>query len=332
MFLVESYPLAIILCVITMLCWGSWANTQKLASKEWNFQLFYWDYSLGVLILSLIFAFTLGSNGEVGRSFLVDINQASNAALFDAFLGGVIFNLANLLLVIAIDITGMAVAFPVGIGLALVIGVIDNYLKNPSADPGLMFAGVILVVLAILLNAAAYRKLPNQQSGTSKGIVIALIAGISMGFFYGFVADAMATDFVTPETGKLTPYTALVIFSIGILLSNFIFNTINMYRPISGTKTTYKAYFALGTPRLHLIGILGGIIWGVGMGLNILASEVASPAVSYGLGQGATMVAAFWGVFIWKEFKGAPAGTNRLINLMFILFILGLGLIVYSKI
>lgn len=331
MFIVESYSLAVFLCLITMLCWGSWANTQKLASQKWNFQLYYWDYSIGVLLFSLLFAFTMGSTGDSGRAFLEDIAQGNFSAFANAFIGGVVFNLANLLLVIAIDITGMAVAFPVGIGLALVIGVVDNYLKDPSADGTLIFTGVVMIVIAIILNAIAYKKLPNQKSGSSKGIIIALIAGISMGFFYGFVAESMSMNFVAPEAGKFTPYTALVLFSLGIFISNFVLNTLNMYKPISGEKATYSDYFKLGTPKLHLIGILGGAIWGVGMGLNILASEVASPAVSYGLGQGATMIAAFWGVVIWKEFKEAPKSTNKFLNLMFLLFIVGLGLIVYSK-
>ncbi|AZQ63718.1 multidrug DMT transporter permease [Flammeovirga pectinis] len=331
MFIIENYSLAVAFCFITMLCWGSWTNTQKLASQKWNFQLFYWDYSIGVVLISVVLALTMGSFGEHGRGFLEDMSLADTNAITSAFIGGVIFNIANILLVIAIDITGMAVAFPVGIGLALVIGVIDNYLKDPSADPFLIFTGVVLIVLAILLNAIAYKRLPNQQSGSSKGIIIALIAGISMGFFYGFVSDAMATNLITPEVGKLTPYSAVVIFALGIVLSNFIFNTINMYKPLSGEAVSYTDYIQKGTPKLHLIGILGGAIWGVGMAFNIIASEVASPAVSYGLGQGATMIAAFWGVVIWKEFKEAPKGTNKLLNLMFLLFIVGLGLVVYSK-
>ena len=131
MFIPGSYSLAVILCIITMLCWGSWANTQKLASKSWPFPLFYWDYAIGVLLLSLVFAFTLGSWGESGRPFLDDISQADSSTLFSAFLGGVIFNLANLLVVAAIDLAGMAVAFPVGIGIALVLGVLVNYIATP---------------------------------------------------------------------------------------------------------------------------------------------------------------------------------------------------------
>jgi len=334
MVIVESYSLAVILCFVTMLCWGSWANTQKLASKEWKFQLFYWDYSIGVLLLSLILAFTLGSFGEEGRGFIEDLVLANRKSILYALLGGIIFNLANILLVAAIDISGMAVAFPVGIGLALVIGVITNYLAVPVGDPLLLFAGVGFVTIAIIIDAIAYGKLPatsNDKSKT-KGLILSVIAGIAMGFFYRFVAASMATDFAVPEIGKLAPYTALVIFSVGLLISNFIFVTLIMYKPISGEKVTPMDYFKKGSPKLHMVGIFGGMIWSLGMSLSIIASGAAGFAISYGLGQGATMVAAFWGVYIWKEFKDAPKGTAKLLNTMFVCFIIGLALIVYSKI
>ncbi len=333
MYIISNYPLAVFFCIITMLCWGSWANTQKMASKKWPFQLFYWDYSIGILIITLLLAFTMGSTGEAGRSFLDDLNQADGTFLAYALLGGIIFNFANLLLVIAIDLAGMAVAFPIGIGIALVLGVITNYLDNPEGNPSILFGGVILVAIAIILDAIAYKSILKKGNQTPmKGILISLLAGVAMGFFYKYVAQSMSLDFVNPEVGKLTPYTALVIFSIGILLSNFLFNTINMYRPLSGTPVNYKDYFKLGSPKLHLIGILGGVIWGIGMSFSIIASEQAGPAIAYGLGQGATMVAAFWGVFIWKEFKELPKSKNWLIYLMFLFFILGIGLIIYSKV
>lgn len=332
MFIVESYSLAVILCVVTMLCWGSWANTQKLAGQQWRFPLFYWDYTIGVLLVTLLLAFTLGSNGGEGRSFLADLEQASSSSMGSAFLGGVIFNIANLLLVVAIDIAGMAVAFPVGIGLALVLGVLINYFATPVGDPLFIFLGVALVAAAIILDAIAYGKLPKQEGQqTQKGLIISLIAGVLMGFFYRFVAASMATDFADPETGMLTPYTALVIFSTGIFVSNFVWNTWMMYRPLAGEKVTYQDYFQQGTPRLHGIGILGGVIWGIGMSLNIIASGSAGYAISYGLGQGATMVAAIWGVFIWKEFKGAPKGTNTLLSAMFVCYLVGLALVILAN-
>ncbi|WP_335964801.1 GRP family sugar transporter [Galbibacter sp. PAP.153] len=332
MYIVDNYLAAIVFCFITMLCWGSWGNTQKLSSKEWPFQLFYWDYALGVFLMTVVIAFTMGSMGDQGRSFIPDLQQADGHYVFYALLGGVIFNLANLLLVIAIDIAGMAIAFPIGIGLALVLGVVTNYIDNPEGNPWLLFLGVLFVVMAIVLDAMAYRQISEKiKSDSRKGIIISLLAGVAMGFFYKYVALSMSMDFVTPEAGKLTPYSALVIFAVGLFLSNFAFNTINMYRPISGTPVMYKDYFVQGSTKLHLIGVLGGAIWGLGMSFNIIASEQAGPAIAYGLGQGATMVAALWGVFIWKELKGLPKSKNWLLILMFTFFVIGIGLIIYSK-
>lgn len=333
MVIVDSYVIAVILCFITMLCWGSWANTQKLASKHWRFQLYYWDYSLGVLFLALLFAFTLGSIGNEGRSFIPDLAQAGSGPILSALIGGVVFNLANLLLVAAIDIAGMAVAFPVGIGLALTIGVISNYLAVPVGNPLLLFAGVALVVVAIVLDAIAYGKLPESGTGqAAKGLILSIFAGLAMGFFYRFVAASMSLDFRNPEAGLLTPYTAVAVFSAGLLASSFLWNTIMMYRPFSGEAVTYGDYVTKGSAKLHLVGILGGVIWSVGMAFSIIASGAAGFAISYGLGQGATMVAAFWGVFIWKEFRTAQRGTGLLLTLMFAFFIAGLGLIIASRV
>lgn len=332
MFVLQSYLPAVIFTFITMLCWGSWANTQKLASKEWRFELFYWDYAIGVVLLSIVFAFTFGSIGSVGRGFIQDIGQAEFSNILSAMIGGAVFNVANILLVAAIAIAGMSVAFPVGIGLALVIGVVVNYIATPVGNPVLLFLGVGLVVVAIILDAAAYKKIPGQTKDVStKGIVLSLLCGILMGFFYRFVAQSMSTDFINLEAGKLSPYTAVFFFSIGLFLSNFIFNTIIMKKPFIGEPVSISAYFKGGL-KIHTVGILGGIIWCIGMSFNIIASGQAGFAISYGLGQGATMVAAFWGVFIWKEFKDAPKSTNNFITLMFLSFLIGLGLIIISRV
>jgi glucose uptake protein len=335
MFIVSSYGLAIVLLFVTMLCWGSWANTQKLASGKWPFQHFYWDYVIGLTIFSLIMAFTLGSFGDQGRSFIPDLQQAETSALGSAFIGGIVFNLANIMVVIAIEIAGMAVAFPVGIGLALVIGVVVNYLASPDGNPVFLFAGLALVTIAIIVDALAYKQIPTEKSKEPKwkGLFLAILGGIFMGMFYRFVAASMSLDFVNPAAGMLTPYTALVFFALGILASNFLWDTIIMYKPITGSRATYREYFQNGTTRLHLIGIMGGMIWCLGMLFSILPANKASFAVSYGLGQGATMVAAAWGVFIWKEFKDSPnkPRTNLLLTVMFIAFIAGLGLIILAK-
>jgi len=333
---VQSYPLAVFLCVVTMLCWGSWANTQKLASKEWRFQLFYWDYCLGVLLLTVLFALTLGNMGASGRGFFADLSQAKATYLGYALLGGATFNVANILLVAAIDIAGMAVAFPVGIGLALVIGVITTYWVDPSGNPTLLFAGVACVAVAIVLDAIAYRKIPSSgQKAGVKGIVLSILCGVLMGQFFQFVAKSMPPlDQLGDEAmaGRLTPYTALVLFALGLFLSSFIFNTLVMLKPFVGSPVPLGDYFSKGSVRLHAVGMLGGAIWGVGMSLAILSGDVAGYAISYGLGQGATMIAALWGVFVWKEFQDTPPGTNTLLTLMFAFFILGLSMIVYANV
>jgi glucose uptake protein len=334
MFIVESYAVAVAMCVVTMICWGSWANTQKLASKAWRFQLFYWDYAIGVFLLALLLAFTLGSHGFDGRSFVPDLMQANLKPLGSAFLGGVVFNLSNILLVAAIDIAGMAVAFPVGVGLALVIGVVTTYAAKPEGNVPLLALGVGCVTLAIVIDALAYRRMTAAgQTPSTKGITLSVVAGVLMGFFYSFVAESMgAIDAAgVLEAGKLSPYTAIVLFSAGLLASNLVWNSIVMAKPFSGEPVTYRDYFQKGNARLHLIGILGGVIWNTGMSFNIIASTAAGPALSYGLGQGATLVGAVWGVFIWKEFKGAPAGTGRLLTAMFVLYLIGLAVLIASK-
>jgi glucose uptake protein len=332
MFIINSYSLAVLFCVITMICWGSWANTLKLSTRDWPFQLYYWDYSIGLLLTALLIAFTLGSIGNGGRAFIPDLFQADPSAIGSSLLGGVVFNLSNLMIVAATDIAGMAVAFPIAVGLALVIGVAVNYIAVPTGDPLLLFAGLALVVLAIVIDALAYGKLPSSRQSIGKGIIISIISGILMGFFYRFVAASMVENPAVPEAGRITSYTAMVIFTAGILLSNFLWNTIFMYKPVKGEPVRYADYFTRGTIKLHLIGIAGGLIWCLGMSLNLIASSQAGYAISYGLGQGATMIAAAWGVFIWKEFREAPRGTNRLIAAMFTLFIAGLVLIILAKV
>jgi glucose uptake protein len=331
MFIVQSYPLAVLFCVVTMLCWGSWANTRKLARKDWRFELFYWDFTLGVLLLTVLLGVTLGSSGTAGRSFLADLSQASGVSIGSALLGGAIFNLANILLVAAIEIAGMAVAFPVGIGLALLIGVIVNYLATPVGNLALLSAGVVLVTLAIVLDAVAYRRLPGGAAGVStKGLILSIACGLFMGTFYRFVAAAMYGDFAHAEAGKLGPYAAVFVFATGIFLSSFVWNTLAMKKPLIGTPVGFADYFRADF-NTHLSGLLGGLIWGLGMSFSLLASDRAGFAISYGLGQGATMIAAFWGVFIWREFRAAPGGTAQLLAAMFGCFLGGLALIVLSR-
>lgn len=331
MFIVQSYPLAIFFCFITMLCWGSWGNTQKLASRTWRYELFYWDYVIGLLLFSLLLAFTLGSFGAEGRSFLEDLSQVDRSNLFSAFLGGVIFNASNILLSAAIALCGMSVAFPVGVGLALVLGVLVNYFGSAKGDPLFIFIGVALIAAAIVMNGLAYKKAQTEKRKlTTKGLLISVAAGVIMAFFYRFVAASMDLDnFVDPAPGKMTPYTAVFIFAVGVFVSNFLFNTLAMRFPVDGSPVRMSDYFK-GSFRTHLVGILGGVVWCLGESFSMIASGKAGAAISYGLGQGATLVSALWGILIWKEFRGAPKASGRLNAGMFVVFLIGLGFLIYA--
>ena len=309
-----------------MLGWGSWANTQKLAGKDrWSFELFYWDYAIGVFVFSVLFAFTLGSFGASGIPFFENLRGASSSAIWTAILSGALFNISNILLVVGIDAAGMAVAFPVGVGLALVIGTVKSYVLSPKGNSALLFAGVACIVAAMIMSAVAHHRLgAAAKAKTMRGLAFSVVAGCLMGFFYPELLASVSPDFTARaiEPGLLTPYTALVLFALGLLATNIVVNTIFM----RAGKVTYGDYFR-GRAGLHSLGFLGGCIWMLALSFNVIASGVAGPAISYALGQGATLVAAIWGVFIWREFAHAPQGTWTFIILMFAGYVIGLVLI-----
>ena len=333
MFIISSYTLAVVFCFITMLCWGSWGNTQKLAGKTWRYELFYWDYVIGMVLFAALLGLTMGSTGELGRSFIADLQQANLTSLGWVLLGGVIFNASNILLSASTSLAGMAVAFPLGCGLALVLGVVNNYLEQSKGNPMLLALGVLFIVVAIVCNGMAAGRVSKQgdnNTNSKKGIVLAIVAGLLMSTFYRFVVKGMdINNFEQPAAGMLTPYSAIFIFSLGVLVSNLLFNTYVMKRPFVGEPVSYSEYFK-GSLSTHLVGVLGGAIWCLGTAFSYIAAGKAGAAVSYALGQGAPMIAAFWGVFIWKEFKGADRKTGYLLALMFALFIIGLGIIVVA--
>jgi glucose uptake protein len=316
MFAVESLPVAIAFCVVTMLGWGSWANAQKLAGKEkWPFELFYWDYAIGVFLFGLIFAHTLGSFGSAGMSARENLHAAGGwANLAPALESGALFNLSNILLVVGIDAAGMSVAFPVGVGLALTIGTVESYIAAPKGNPAMLFSGVALIVCAMVFSAVAHSRLPHSGGkNRARGLVYSVIAGCLMGFFYPLLMKPISPNFNTAPIapGMLTPYVALMAFGAGVLGSNIVWNTVFMR--VGGVR--YASYFR-GSMKLHAIGILGGFIWMIALCFNVIASGVAGPAISYALGQGATLVAALWGLLIWHEFRSAREGTGKYIALM----------------
>jgi glucose uptake protein len=330
MWMPSNYTVAFLMLLCSMICWGSWANALKMM-KGCRFELFYWDYVFGTTAMSFLLAFTMGSMGSTGLPFLADLKNAPWSNIGFAIAGGIVFNAANILLTGAIEIAGLAVAFPLGVGLSIVIGVILNYLISSKNDPALLFGGVALLIVAIVFDALAFRAYAGQgaKKATKTGIILCVVSGVGLGLFYPLVAKSMA------GLHHPGPYTIGVLFMLGMLLSNFLFNTAIMVRPITGhPPIPLAAYFRLPA-RWHLLGlIIGGCVWGTGTVFNFTTSAtgIAGPATSFALGDGGVMVSAIWGLLVWGEFRGATAPVKRLLTMMFILFVAGLGLIALSPI
>jgi glucose uptake protein len=337
MILPHTYALVLMLTILTMICWGSWANVLKIA-KGWRFELLYYDYSIGVALGAALAGLTFGTWGSDGLQFLDDLAHAGTNNILCGFLGGVVFNLSNILVVGAISVAGMGVGFPIGVGLALIVGVIWNYIVNPQGNPFLLFIGVALIVGAIIVDAIAYRAhavsrsiagdkadAAAKRASTWKGIRLAIVGGLLMGTFYPLV-----------EIGKtgpngLGPYAVGFVFSLGVLASVFVFNLYFMRFPIDGPRLRFRDYLR-GNWWVHFLGIVGGMVWIAGSLSNFVAASApkelqVGPAISYAIGQGSTMVGALWGVLVWKEFAGGGAFVNRLLVLMFVLFVTGLGVV-----
>lgn len=324
----QTYSIALSFMVISMICWGSWANTVKLC-PGYRFQLFYWDYVAGVLAGSVLLGITLGSLGKTGRPFAGAVRHADAHHILLALAGGAVFNVANLLLVAAIDLAGLAVAFPVGIGLALIVGAASSYVVAPRGNPWLLFGGIALVLAAIATDAMAYRLRERTRAATSRrGVAICVVSGLLMGTFYPLVAASMK------GSGSPGPYAAGFFFAIGVLLCALPLNWLFMRRPLDGREPVGFGGFVSAPIRWHVWGVFGGLVWCVGAVLNFTASRahLIGPAVSYSIGQGATMISAGWGVFVWKEFGGAPRAARQLLFWMFVLFLAGLTAVAIAPI
>jgi glucose uptake protein len=338
MILVHNYGLAVFFFVIAMICWGSWANTQKLAAKNWRFELFYWDVVIGLLLFSIIAAFSLGSLGKEpgGRTFMEDLSHADTKSILFGMLGGVVWNLGNLLLVAAIAVAGLAVGFPIGGGIAWLGGTILGFTieiatkGSSNSNPWLLFLGMALAIIAIYLSMKSYKRLTVYQKKPSfKGILLSVLAGLFIAPFYTITMYGMDPAFGLSGAGTLTPYSGAVFFALGAFLSTFIINPFFMARPVQGEPVKMIEYFR-GSFKTHLWGILGGSIWMLGMVVSFMSSGEGS-TIAYALSNAAPVVAILWGVLVWKEFKGAPKGTNGILATMFVLFLIGLVLITFSN-
>ncbi len=341
-----TYETTLALTILTMLCWGSWANTTKMA-KGYRFELFYFDYSIAVFLAATIAALTLGmmdsgvnDSQVLALTFTDNLTTTFKLNIVYAFVGGAVFNLANMLLVAAIGVAGMAVAFPIGIGLALIGGAVLSYFVHPAGSAPLLFCGVALVFGAMVVSAlahAAHNRVGPAQQNASKGQAAprkaSAMTGIGLSLASGVL---MAAWYPLVELGKrgdlpLGPYTAAFCFAVGVLITTPIYSVFFMRVPVEGREVKFREYFE-ARPMYHLIGLLGGLIWTVGTIANFAASSAPAsvnvgPAIAYALGQGAALISTLWGLLVWREFKGAkPSVVVRLV-LMILFYVGGLGLV-----
>src|SRR6476646_4779673 len=321
MYTPHSLEIALLMMITSAVCWGSWANTFK-GVKNYRFELFYWDYALGIFLISLILAFTMGNTSASDpASFLNNVRSADGSNIVYMLIAGAIFNLANLLLVAAIDMAGLAIAFPVSIGIALVVGVISSYVLQPRGNAALLAAGVVCAVIAVVMDGKAYGSLASAgRSVSKKSIVTCIVSGVLMGLWAPFVAHAMTTGHA------LGPYSIAVFLTLGALLSCFIWNIYFMKKPLVGEPVSFSGFFK-GPSSGHMLGLLGGVIWGTGMVFNLVAANFTGVAISYAIGQSAPMVAALWGVLAWKEFAGAGPRAKLYLVLMFVFYCLAILLV-----
>jgi glucose uptake protein len=319
MFTPQSIGVALVMMVISAICWGSWANTYK-GVKHYRFELFYWDYAIGIFITSLIFALSLGSTGNGPASFLNNVRAADGSNIGWALLAGVIFNLANLLLVAAIDMAGLATAFPVSIGIALVVGVILSYVQQPKGNMNMLAGGVLCALLAVIFDGKAYGELKTSKTVSRKSIITCVVSGTLMGLWAPFATRALT------QGHSLGPYSIAVFLTLGALLSCLIWNTYFMKRPLVGEPVDFSGFFRAPSSG-HWLGLIGGAIWATGTVFNLVAANFTGVAISYAIGQSAPMVAALWGIFAWKEFAGATRKSRAFLALMFIFYVLAILLV-----
>ncbi|MHB8385586.1 GRP family sugar transporter [Metallibacterium sp.] len=320
MFVPSTFAVALLMTILSTICWGSFANTFK-GTRNYRFELYYWDYALGIFLIALVLAFTMGSYAGGPKAFLANVHSADDVNLLYAALGGFIFNIANVLLIAGIEIVGLAVAFPISIGIALVEGVVLSYAVQPRGNATLLGLGVLMALVAVVLVGKAYGALRSGAKAVSrKGVVVCVVSGLLMGVFAPFVTRAMT------HGHTLTPYTTAVFLTFGAFVCCFFFNTMLMRRPIVGSPVAAGDYFR-APARYHALGLLGGAIWGLGTVFNFVAASLVGVAISYAIGQASPMVACLWGVFVWKEFRGANARAKGYLAAMFVSYLMALVLI-----
>jgi glucose uptake protein len=325
--------------ILSLVCLGSWANFYKLAGK-WRFELFCFDFALGLAAVALILALTAGNLGFDGFNFRDDLMSAGKREWLFGFLGAVLFNFANMLMIAAVSVAGISLTFPVGFGFAFIVGSAISYATGPGVNPAFLFGGCALLALAVILNCSAFSRLgvlkhENQaRAGTAKstrrpssmqGIILAMLGGGLMGTFPPLLAKAQIVEI------GLGPYSLMAIFGVGVLFSTFVFNLFFMNLPIEGDPLEFTAYLK-GSMRQHAMGAIGGGLWALGATAALVTTtpkgDTHLPQATLDLlSQSAPLLAALFGLLVWREYKGGDLRVKLSAVLMLLLFAGGVAAI-----
>ncbi len=348
MILPGTYTGVLILLIVGMIGWGLWANLFKAAGSKWRFELFYFDFAIGVFLAATIIALTAGSLGFDGFSFRDDLQLAGKRQEVFAFAAGVVFNLGNMLLLAGVSVAGMSVAFPAGMGCGLVVAALWNWSLNAAGNLSLLLIGALALAAAVVFDVLAFKTLtalrlkaqaekaqaegtvvkPRRRKSSLKGVILSLAGGVMLGSFYPLVQLGSAGE------NGLGPYSSGFLFSVGILFSTFVFNLFFMNLPVQGKPIEIAEYFR-ATLRRHALGIAGGIVWYAGLIAILLRGRVEGAAqpgapVSYAIQQSAILIAALCGLFLWGEFNGADFSVKVRLGLMFVLLAAGISALTAS--
>jgi glucose uptake protein len=299
-----------------MIFWGSWANTLKL-TRDWPVELFYVDYALGIFLSSILVGLTLGTFFGP-RTFIVGLQAADRSTLLYAVAAGALWNCGNVLLMFGVSLVGIAVAFPISIGLALIVGVAASYFVMPRGNPTMLSVGVLLVFVAIILNSFAYRAAAkSKQKPAAAGLSVCLLAGVLFSGFGPLVGKALSAPI------PLGPYGVTFCFTLGALITTLPIMTYFMRHPLQGSPLSWSDY-RRGMARQHTAGFLGGFFWTLGTTFTFVPASMVGIALAYAIGQANPLIAALWGVFVWREFKGTTQYAHLLLAFMFVFYFGGL--------
>jgi len=337
-----------ILAIVSLLCLGSWANSLKLAGK-WRFEYFYYDFVFGILLCAGVAALALGSGRPQELTFQDNLLLTSKRDMAWALGSGVVLNLGMLLLLASMTIAGMSVAFPLTLGVALVIGAIWDFANATQANTPLTFIGVALLAGAVVVSVVTYMRLlrvrrevaqkaltpdprikskRQKSAGATLVIILSVVGGIALSTFPKLLDEATSGD------NALAPYSAVMLLSVAALLSSPFFVLFFTTFPVVSATGMPPGYLA-GSGKQHLMGLAGGIVWGTGMLTGLMttgAPRILQPStlIQYVLSNGALVVAAAWGLLAWRELRGGGDRVRMLATGMMVLFLAGLGLVAFA--